>query len=354
MMINTIPTIDTRFVQSFVGFLERHQVPMQDYLAQVHLPRALVQSGRARVSKVQFCQLAQLVATGESCPELGFYGCGLNGEPEFARAGALSAPTLVRALQNWGLFVQRNVDGSDIRVISRDGSLWLGYSALNDGLEVERWVMNQLVLSSLIAAIRLVAGEDWYPEEVGVIGGVETIGGYRSIPLYPKIKKVHFGFGWMAVQFPSELLLQPLLKSAVADKAEVDVVNFNGFDHAEASMLINPVYAGFSENLKMLVSDQLDYGNVLDVSRAAHICGVSERTLTRRLHDEGLNYRSLVNQVRYNKACELLLHDRGLKVEAVAHLLGYSRLNSFVRAFRNFSGMTPTQFRGGLQAGALA
>ena len=72
--------------------------------------------------------------------------------------------------------------------------------------------------------------------------------------------------------------------------------------------------------------------------------GVSERTLHRRLKDEGMTYAEVYDGVRDRMAREYLKTDR-VTVAEVAFLLGFSESSAFVRAFRRWTGFSPSDFR---------
>jgi len=72
---------------------------------------------------------------------------------------------------------------------------------------------------------------------------------------------------------------------------------------------------------------------------------VSPRTLIRHLKDEGVSYQQLLDGVREELACWLLVHT-SLSVEAVAERLGYEDTSNFSRTFRRWLGTTPRAFRG--------
>lgn len=73
---------------------------------------------------------------------------------------------------------------------------------------------------------------------------------------------------------------------------------------------------------------------------------LSERTLIRRLRDEGSHYQHLLDDVRQELACWLLLNTP-LSVEAVAERLGYQDTSNFSRTFRRWLGATPKAWRSG-------
>lgn len=71
---------------------------------------------------------------------------------------------------------------------------------------------------------------------------------------------------------------------------------------------------------------------------------VSAWTLQRRLSDKGLNFLTLIEQVRKELALIYIKRSRGSLTE-IALLLGYSESSAFSRAFRQWYGMSPRAFR---------
>jgi AraC-like DNA-binding protein len=74
--------------------------------------------------------------------------------------------------------------------------------------------------------------------------------------------------------------------------------------------------------------------------------GVSPRTLSRRLAEQGLAFSDLTELERRERALALLT-GMGLSLEEVAERLGYSTVPNFVRAFRRWTGTTPGAYRRG-------
>lgn len=71
---------------------------------------------------------------------------------------------------------------------------------------------------------------------------------------------------------------------------------------------------------------------------------LSERTLQRRLRDEGTSFALILESVRRELA-ELYLAEPKVAVHEVAFLIGYSEPSAFHRAFRRWTGVTPQEFR---------
>ena len=80
-----------------------------------------------------------------------------------------------------------------------------------------------------------------------------------------------------------------------------------------------------------------------DVAGVATSLAMSERTLRRRLREEGTSFRALADEIREALA-EELLRTGSLSVEEVARRLGYAETASFTHAFTRWKGMSPRAF----------
>lgn len=71
---------------------------------------------------------------------------------------------------------------------------------------------------------------------------------------------------------------------------------------------------------------------------------VSGRTLKRRLRESGTSYQKLLDEIRRRDSLQLLKDPR-LSISAVAHRMGFEDPANFTRAFRSWTGRTPSGFR---------
>jgi AraC-like DNA-binding protein len=71
---------------------------------------------------------------------------------------------------------------------------------------------------------------------------------------------------------------------------------------------------------------------------------MSARTLQRRLTDEGATFQQLVGEARRELARHYLQHS-SLELNETAYLLGYEDANSFFRAFQQWEGTSPGEWR---------
>jgi len=91
------------------------------------------------------------------------------------------------------------------------------------------------------------------------------------------------------------------------------------------------------------ISSLLPHGKV-PVENLARSLGMSKRTLTRKLSDEGLNFTEILQQLRRDLAVRYL-DDRKLHVSKIAWLLGFNEVSAFTHAFKRWTGKTPREMR---------
>ena len=71
---------------------------------------------------------------------------------------------------------------------------------------------------------------------------------------------------------------------------------------------------------------------------------VSPRTLRRHLTAEGTSFKNLLNDIRKEKAIELL-NNTNFSIEKIATELGYNDVPNFYHAFKIWTGTTPSNYR---------
>ena len=81
-----------------------------------------------------------------------------------------------------------------------------------------------------------------------------------------------------------------------------------------------------------------------EMVEVAREMGMSERTLQRRITEEGTNFRQLMLETR-QEVVRHLLSEPSVEIGEIACLLGYEDTNSFYRAFRAWEGTTPARWR---------
>jgi AraC-like DNA-binding protein len=86
-------------------------------------------------------------------------------------------------------------------------------------------------------------------------------------------------------------------------------------------------------------------------TEVARQLGMSSRTFSRKLSQEGASFEEIVDQLRAALA-KRYLRDERLRISTIAWLLGYREIGSLTHAFKRWTGMTPREFRSRL-SGAM-
>ncbi|MDD3763311.1 MAG: AraC family transcriptional regulator [Nevskiales bacterium] len=94
---------------------------------------------------------------------------------------------------------------------------------------------------------------------------------------------------------------------------------------------------------RALIAKRLNHPPV-ELDWVATQLAMSNRSLQRRLADAGLSFTQLIEQVRRELA-ERHLRESGLDLTDIAFLLGYSEQSAFQRAFKRWTGLTPSAWR---------
>jgi len=92
---------------------------------------------------------------------------------------------------------------------------------------------------------------------------------------------------------------------------------------------------------KMIASNP---GHIPSMEEVAEAFNVSSRTLNRRLKAIGTNFKDTVSDVRKNMAIDYL-RSSGRSVEEIAFLLSYNDTSNFSKAFKSWTGQSPSQYR---------
>jgi len=94
--------------------------------------------------------------------------------------------------------------------------------------------------------------------------------------------------------------------------------------------------------IRQLLAAQLDAAPGLEGLAEQMNC--SPRTLRRHLKELGCSYQDLLDELRFERAKQLLCENR-LPIYQIAERLGFSETASFRHAFVRWSGVAPSQFR---------
>ena len=152
---------------------------------------------------------------------------------------------------------------------------------------------------------------------------------------------MRFGQPQNQLVFPAGDLALPLV---MADAAALRLAR----DQCQRDL--DELGGGAASRVRSLMNGRPRAGGFLTLDETARALGLSTRTLKRRLADEGTDFTTLLDEQRRHRAL-MLLRSADVSVESVAEQVGYSDVANFTRAFRRWSGTTPTAYRRDAQKG---
>lgn len=79
------------------------------------------------------------------------------------------------------------------------------------------------------------------------------------------------------------------------------------------------------------------------LANVARRLGLSERTLQRRLRDEGSSFADVLDETRKHVAGQYM-QKKGFALTEIAYLLGFSEQSAFSRAFQRWHGLPPSRY----------
>jgi AraC-like DNA-binding protein len=136
--------------------------------------------------------------------------------------------------------------------------------------------------------------------------------------------------GGLACSFPSRWLLEPM--RSVSTKPSVE-------ESARAG-LVPPrdIVVALRSSILAQIHDP-----DLDVARLVKQMGLNRRAAQKLLRERGSGFRELLDELRREQAIQKIASGR-YSVKGTAQALGYSDAANFTRAFRRWTGMSPSAF----------
>jgi AraC-like DNA-binding protein len=267
--------------------------------------------------------------TGE--PGLGFY---LGLEKRVTNYGylgfaAMSAASVRQALELTVRFVPAQTGAFSVRLQVEGGLAALAIDLHTDFGSVEDVFLFNVVVT-LWQLGRALTGKD--------LGGLTELTipepryYRRFVELLPNVR---FEQPANRLVFDAALLDLPLVS---ADRAALRLAR----EHCEVELDASIADSGLLPRVRAILARASEAA--ASVAEVAAAMGMSPRTLKRRLAAHGVSFSALLADARRDSALRLLSAS-ALSVDAIAQRLGYSTAPNFIRAFRRWTGRTPSAYR---------
>jgi AraC-like DNA-binding protein len=193
---------------------------------------------------------------------------------------------------------------------------------------------NEFFVVMLLERTRQLSGAACIPERAWFAHPAP--GDTRALVAAVGTDQLRFDAGKNGLALPASVLDLPISSADPTLLALMD-------KQAEQALAGRTAPTRFLGDVKARIAASLDAAPP-EIEELAAALRMSRRTLQRRLGDEGVSFQQLVDEVRRERALELV-GDAGRPLGDVAFQLGYAELSPFLRAFRRWTGTTPATWR---------
>ena len=306
-------------------------------LSTVGLDRAAVADPHGFIPSIAFARILEEAAraTGDPCFGLHF---GERYHPKDVGVLAyvvLNSPTMAAGFENVARYLRLHNEAATVTFVRGPRWAYLRHMLADIPLQSRRQ-HSEYSMAVGLGTIRLMAGSDWAPVEVQfehqapsqtsehlrVFGAPTTFGRSHNALVIER--------DFCDRQVPgADRRLYPILER-----------------HLERLLEELPPEGHLLASVRKAIGESLRHGDP-SLPQVARRVAMGTRTLQRRLRDSGVDFKALVDDTRHRLSLRYLRQRRNTLTE-VAYLLGYSEVSAFNRAFKRWTGSTPSDFRRGL------
>jgi AraC-like DNA-binding protein len=244
----------------------------------------------------------------------------------------INSPTIAAGFENAGRYLQVHNQAlkSSLVIEGPRASLRFGFSGLAVMIPRQQ---NEFGMAVAISTVRLMAGSHWAPIEVQFAHPAP-----RVTSEHARIfgAPVSFGRSANALVMEREFLDHQV---PAADKRLYPILR----RYLEGVLKEMPVEDRLLGSVRRAIGESMRDGEP-KLAPVARKIAMSPRSLQRRLKEDGMEFKTLVDDTRRRFAVHYL-GDRRHTLTEVAYLVGYSEVSAFNRAFKRWTGSTPADYR---------
>ena len=324
-----IHLVKAAFHTQFKIGMESCGISADHYFGTVGLPTQ-VSDPESLLPLIPFYQLANIVAISENIPDFGSRVAQLTPWHKISSLGPLirNSTDLKNLLET---FCQvASSQSSPVLFKLKDEGSRFSFCYTNTLFFKGDIQLEMYRITGMIQLVQLATGSQWRPKTIQLIMPRSEVG--KKCPLLTK-SRVTFSQPVSGIAIQADLLQLPVHMDI---PASVKITNNKQADF----------YTNFSDAIRQIINSYslTTKISINDISRATN---TSVRNLQRQLKDKGLKFSDLLNQAKLTHAKQEL-RDTKMSIKEISESLGYSNPANFTRAFRHWTGFSPSKFRKGL------
>lgn len=331
------PTVAVSYLQLMVEIVTERGLAVEQLLAGVPIDRALLNQPDARMSPYQWTLVVQNATRLTRDPGLG-YENGLRMRASshgFLGYAMLSCASMRQAMELSQRYFQARQRNFTMSLDTEGEYCNIEVREKHPIPEVRRFHYENILIGMARGSAAIIGMEltqlpdaeiwfDW-PEP-------PYHAAYRE-----RLPMVRFSRPANLLRFPARLLeLRPVLADPFASRQAIELCER---ELAQVGGLQDPI--GLRVCAELVLSAQGGYPNLDTVAKRLHM---SSRSLARKLQANGSSFQLLLENARRRDA-HALIESGNLELQAVSARLGYLNPANFTRAFRKWTGQSPSQYR---------
>ena len=324
-------------VQQYLRYAESKGIVTSEAISSAGIASSVLSNENGRIKGEQFQALIKALIKASKDPLMGLNSSQHVQPGSYSVLGyiLMSCATIGEAMLRISRF-ERLVGDMGVTSTKAQGNLvYIQWHCAYPDEEV-RYQMIDNVLASWTNYARWLANQDTSPHKVLLEHSrpePAQIEQYESFFKCP----VEFSAKQNTIVLHQDLLKEPLRQP---DKLLLKTLE----THAESQIsTLDADDLSFSIRVSNTIRAQLNMG-VARKELVAEELNMTARTLQRKLVSEGNSYQDLLNQIRLERATDML-NNTHLAIQDIAFNLGFSDGRSFHRSFKNWTGQTPGEFR---------
>lgn len=318
-------------------FLESRGVSPTNIFRSVGVSNVADVYGAAVVQRSQVCTALQISSRNLGLPHLGLL---LGDSAEPMRLGAsgralIIGRTLFDCLCEHARLIHR-IHGDAELSLHVDGNVAVWAHTMHDPRGEGVDVLYEGATAFVCRTIRAVIGREWRPLHLSFPhpcrGKPAVYEDFFEAPVF-------FGVGRAAeIAFDASALARTVFcRPATA----LGVFDFDDYDLSS----VRPTDEAVLSAIETMVESHLGNGGIT-LPEVARTLGMPLRSIQRRLKTRGMTFEGVLDRHRRTRAEAMVLAGQS-SVTAIAMNLGYSDSAHFVRAFKRWTGRTPTSYSAG-------
>lgn len=321
-------------IRTVLGCVIRKGVDADQFLRELQLEDAPLHDMTRRIDLSVYDQVQEHALKVLNDPALGLHMGEQTSPGTIGLLGHLlmSAPTLGDAVTQWMHYHRLVNDAEPSRLQVEDAQARFIYqfprSTPNcNRIRAEFGLVQLLKLADLMLGIELPVQEVHFEH-----AEPDYVSEYRRIFNSP----ARFGCRHTAILFPAALLRKalpsanPVVYQLLKDEADRQLVNLDDS-------------VSLADRVERFLDITLQKGKPTIVQAAEHF-GMNERTFRRKLEGQDTTFSELLGQVQLKEAKRLLANP-AIPIDSIAERLSFSEASAFHRAFKRWTGLTPSEFR---------